>query len=653
MAALLIGLLHLLAACGGSPAPLRTGRVPVILISVDTLRSDRLPAYGYDAVETPHLDRLAADSVLFERAYSHYPMTLPSHSSMLTGKLPPDHGVRDNRGYRLGDDVPTLASTLSEAGYATGGVVSSSVLRRQTGIGHGFEFYNDTVGGGHDENLRVFPQRPGARTIAIAEEWLDGLPPDEPFFLFLHLFEPHTPYDAPEPFRSRFADPYDAEVAYTDELVGGVLDDLVRRGLYDDALILFVSDHGEGLGDHGETEHGLLLYREALQVPLMIKLPGGARAGERVATPVGLIDLMPTVLDLLELPTGQLEGFALFGPEQPPADRPIYSETWFPRHQYGWSDLASAIEGELHYIRAPRPELFDLVADPAERDDLIGRREPPEDVEGWLAEVGAGIEATAEMSEEELEALAALGYIGGASDTDDREMLADPKDHVAEVEEMWSLIGRVGTSADAAEERRILELANGLGVRNEALYRTIAGNLLRAGRPGFALEVMAPYRNTDDTATRLLIGKALSEVGEIQPALREFEAVLERNPDDADAHLGMGIALLTVDRPGMARPHLERAVELDATLADGWNALGVVLARSGNPAAAEPLWKRAVQLDPTLSDTWFNLALLHHQMGRIDEAIDDLQHHVELVNGPERQRAEAMLRELRASSGSR
>ena len=646
----------LAVACGrdaAPPAPVHAGRVDVIVISIDTLRSDHLPAYGYRGVETPHLDRFAADAVLFERAYSHYPMTLPSHASLLTGRLPPGHGVRDNRGFALAEAPPTLSETLAGAGYRTAGFVSTAVLRRQTGIGRGFATYDDTVQGGVRESLRIFPQRDGARTIEAAERWLDSRGAGAPFLLFLHLYEPHTPYEAPEPHRSRWPLPYDAEIARVDELLGGFFERLAAAGLYDPSLIVLLSDHGEGLGDHGETEHGLLLYREALQVPLLIKLPGRARAGERVRVEVGLVDVMPTVLDLLGVPAPDgLDGRALFDGRSPDDVRPIYSETLFPRHQYGFAELRSMIANGRHYIDGPRPELYDLDRDPAERSDRIELDGAPQELVSRLAQIGAGASALAEISREEAESLAALGYIGGAP-TGSADGLANPKDHVAEVEELWSLLARVGRDEDTAAETRVLELMAGLGLRNEALARTVAENLLRAGRPGASLALLEGYADSRDPSTRVLRAKSMAEVGRLPAAMQLLAELLREAPDSAAAHAGLGIALLSADRPADARAHLERAVELDPAQSEAWNGLGVALARAGEIERAETAWRRAVELDPELADTWFNLAVLHRRMGRPDQAAEDLRQYVALARGADRERALGLLRQLEREGSPR
>src|SRR6476469_2773084 len=286
--ALLIALVA--AGCNRSSAD-RFSNAPVILFSIDTLRADHLSSYGAKLVETPAIDRLAADGIVYENAYSHVPLTFPSHVTMLTGLLPFDNGVRSNIGYTLDPNAhATLPRLLAAHGYATGGAVSAYVLRGETGLASIFDFYDDSMEVWESATLGAL-QRHGDETVRVAENWLDGVH-DKPFFLFLHLFEPHSPYEPVEPFRSKYTNPYDGEIATADAIVGRFLADLDRRGLYDKALIILAGDHGEGLGDHGESEHGVLLYREVLHVPLIVKLPGGKLARRRVAAPAQLIDIL-------------------------------------------------------------------------------------------------------------------------------------------------------------------------------------------------------------------------------------------------------------------------------------------------------------------------------------------------------------------------
>ncbi|MGH9423279.1 MAG: sulfatase, partial [Thermoanaerobaculia bacterium] len=258
----------LTASCGRQSVGSPSSTMPVILISIDTLRSDHLPAYGYKGVATPNIDALRADGILYERAYSHVPLTLPSHVSILTGMLPADSGIRDNIGNRLSPSIPTIADLLKKNGYATGAAVSAFVLRHETGVNHGFDFFDDSTRPAAGGEVLGRIQRSGGETLQAARRWLDTQG-ERPFFFFIHFYDPHTPYEPPEPFFSKYPNHYDGEIAYTDSIVGDLIDDLKKKGVYDKALIILLSDHGEGLNEHGEEEHGLFLYREEIQVPLI------------------------------------------------------------------------------------------------------------------------------------------------------------------------------------------------------------------------------------------------------------------------------------------------------------------------------------------------------------------------------------------------
>ena len=325
-----------LAGCNRSgdaarDTPLFRG-APVILISIDTLRADHLPAYGYEGVRTPHIDALRADGILFRNAYAHVPLTLPSHASLMTGTLPAENGVRDNLGYRLAPrDGATLPQALRANGYATGAAVSAYVLRGETGMRALFDSYDDGIAFQAGTELGAI-QRPGAATAAIASRWI-AQQGTKPFFYFLHLFEPHTPYAPPEPFRSAAASAYDGEIAHTDSILGTFFDSLKASGVYDRAIIVLLSDHGEGLGDHGEAEHGIFVYREALHVPLIVKLPKSHGGGGTVEDPVGLTDIFPTVMSLTGLqPPAKLAGVPLLGPlAKPQPGRRIFGESIYAR----------------------------------------------------------------------------------------------------------------------------------------------------------------------------------------------------------------------------------------------------------------------------------------------------------------------------------
>jgi choline-sulfatase len=369
----LVALGATLAAVGGWRYARASAPVPgpIILISIDTLRADHLPAYGYRNVTTPAIDALARDGIVFERAYGHAVQTLPAHVALLSGRLPFDTGVRDDGG-RLKSGERPLAQMLRDRGYATGGIVSSGMLRHETGIAQGFNFFDDAMPAAAAELTADQLRRDGAESEAIAERWLSAVGSTR-LFLFLHLHEPHAPYAPPERFGSLA--PYDGAIAYADEILGRLVRYLKASQLYDQSTIVLVSDHGEGLGDHGEQGHGLFVYDEAIHVPLIIKQAGGADAGRRVTDLVQLADIVPTVLDLVKAPVpGNLRGRSLKdlsdGTGTRPPDQTVYAETSYGRSRFGWSALQSLTDGRRQYIRAPREELYDFEHDPRQRENI-------------------------------------------------------------------------------------------------------------------------------------------------------------------------------------------------------------------------------------------------------------------------------------------
>jgi len=407
---------------------------PIIVVSIDTLRADHLPAYGYANVKTPGIDALAADGVVFERAYSHAPQTLPAHAALLSGQLPFESGVRDNVGFTVKPGERLLPQMLRERGFTTGGIVSAFVLRKETGISQGFDFFDGEMPPASPELSIGQVQRDGAQSEQIAEHWLDSIGTARAF-LFLHLYEPHKPYAPPDRFAAYT--PYDGEIAYADEIVGRLVKYLKSHQLYDRSTIVLLSDHGEGLGDHGEQEHGLFVYDEAIHVPLIIKQESNAGAGRRIKDLVQHIDLVPTILDLVKAPkVGSLRGRSLkpvlegTGTLQPPS---IYSEALYGRYHFGWSELTAITDERYRYIKAPREELYDLTADPGERTKLAAQRpQPRQALRSALDRVAAAAEIPppSEVSADARERLQSLGYVGAQATASPAaaDTLADPKD---------------------------------------------------------------------------------------------------------------------------------------------------------------------------------------------------------------------------------
>jgi choline-sulfatase len=598
---------------------------PIILISVDTLRSDRLPAYGYGGVETPAIDRFRRDGILFERAYTHVPLTLPAHTSLLTGLLPPTHGVRDNLGYTVdAARTPLLQQTLKEEGYATGAGVSALVLRRSTGIGAGFEFFDDDIEFTTGIGIQSF-QRPGTQTLDVVRPWLRSVA-DEPFFLFFHIFEPHTPYEPPPQHASRYPSPYDGEVAAADDVIGDLLDELRGLDVYERALIVFLSDHGESLGEHGEDEHGIFLYRSALQVPLIMKLPQGQRAGQTADYPVQLIDVYPTLVSALGLPPrGNLQGTSLFAQPRPePSENPIYAETFFPRLHFGWSDLAALIVDRHHFIDAPQPELFDLLQDPDELVNLVNS-EPALETEfrTTLGQYDRRLEGPRDTDPEIERQLEAWGYVGRASTTDD-DVLPDPKTRIhslAQIRDAYRLFAEGDLAASVTAYRQIVEE----NPRIETAWEYLALAQLGLGRPD---EAIATYQRAVEEipqAGRLCLKTAmlLHHEGRLEEAFVYANLAI---PYDAPA------AHVLLAQIAFGQGDLESAeIEAREALSSGdrrpgaWLILADVFNARGNPHEAIALLSDGLDQGVGDESVHAKLAITYVWIGEFDKAEEVLR----------------------------
>jgi arylsulfatase A-like enzyme/predicted Zn-dependent protease len=653
--ALVLFMLLLLSACSGAEKRSENfPDAPVIIISIDTLRADRLPAYGYQGVETPALDALRTDGVLFTNAYAQVPLTLPSHAGIFTGLLPTEHGVRNNIGYRLdGAKHPTIASTLKNHGYATGGAISAYVLRSATGIAEGFDFYDDAIAarpGAAQGSL----QRVGGETSRILRQWIDGVKA-KPFFAFLHIFEPHAPYSPPQPFALRYADAYDGEIAASDAIVGEFIAGLKEQGLYDRSLIVLLSDHGEGLGQHGEPEHGVFVYREAIHVPLIVKLPGRARAGEVVDRPVALSDVAPTILELTG--TKAPGGLSLFAKTD--IRRPIYSESYYGRIHLGWSELRSLIDGKHHYIEAPRPELYDLTADPRETNNILSdQRRTYAQMRNELAAIPASFGGPENVSAEERARLAALGYLGSSAG-ETTGALPDPKDRIGEIAAMidatrlvtsnrvedglaalraiveknprladaWTQMGqtleREGRHQEAAETyRKAIELNPGLA---SEFALSLSSTLLHLDRYDEAEAHARLAESANPGRMHLLLGRIALERRDFDRAEREARLAMSDSSQQAAATIVVAQALVHRGRLGEALAMMDalqrEAASKNLGPVESLELVrGDVLARMNRADEAVAAFSREIEAFPDNRQAYANLALVHLLLGRRNEA---------------------------------
>ncbi|MGO9109039.1 MAG: sulfatase-like hydrolase/transferase [Thermoguttaceae bacterium] len=645
------------AEAAGPPAHI--GAVPnVLLVSIDTCRADRLSCYGYKRPTTPNIDAVARDGAMFKTAMTPVPLTTPAHSSMLTGMYPPTHGVHLNTCDRLADSNVTLAKLLREAGYQTAAFVAAFPLDSRFGLNQGF----DTYDGQFTEEAKkvIFSHRAGEKVNRPALAWLDDHA-KKPFFLFLHYYDAHHPYDPHPPHTSAYTDdPYAGEIAYVDNCIGQVLDRLRELGAYDNTLVIITADHGESLDEHGEADHGFFIYQCTLHVPLVIRMPH-CRKGIQVDGNVSLVDIVPTVLDLLGLKAPELvEGVslraALEGGPAPQGQRAIYGESLYAG-TFGCSPLHSIIEGPWKYILAPRAELYDLTQDPGERTNLVGKQpQLAQGLRGRLEAMVKKLETAALprgpsiVDPEAVKRLKSLGYVSGgvplpASAVDiTRE---DPKDFLptymrlrqtkdqfyyahrneeAKQELMKISAGRPGLilphellASIALDERRPAD-----AVEQYAKIVAMLGELKDPSKPLFGAK-------EDLANAHFGLGLALSQAGKLPEAIAHYRKAVEIKPDFADAHLNLGVALASRGEFDEAITHYQKALEIKPDHVEAHYNLGYALAGRGQVDEAIAHYRRAVEIKPDEADAHINLGLALANSGQVDEAITHYRKALEIA----------------------
>jgi arylsulfatase A-like enzyme/Tfp pilus assembly protein PilF len=660
----------------------------VLLITIDTLRADALGSYGGPA-STPALDRLASEGVRFDFAHAHAVVTLPSHASILTGRYPFEHGLRDNSGYRLPAGFRTAATVLKQGGYATAAFVAGFPLHSRFGLNQGFDVYDDRFGDTRAPADFDMPERPASAVVPLARAWIaeqsggtgrtGGMggtaspqprvpSPDGPWFVWLHLFDPHTPYRPPPPFDATYANrPYYGEVAAVDAALAPLLDDL--RSSPRPTLVIVTADHGEALGDHGEQSHGLFAYESTLRVPLIVAEvnppdgPGfGAREGgprdSRHAGPAGEVsvvaarhvDILPTILDAVGQPLpSELPGRSLLPAAERAArtPRPSYFEAMSGMLNRGWAPLSGIVLDREKFIDLPIPERYDLATDPAEATNLAGRT-PAQD--RTLAASLAAFKAPAPgqrmvESPDAAARLRSLGYLSGSAPAKSRYTTEDDPKHLVELDrtihDAVAAFG-AGRSADAVRlyqgviERRpdmaiayrhlafvearrgnmaaaieVLQQAIAKGVTDIRLIAQLGETLVDAGRLAQGIQLLEPLVRQPNVDPQVLnaLGIAYATARRHDDARRVFERVLTVDPGSPVPLENLG--MLAVERGDLttARTRFEEAIAVDPRSSRAYAGVGLVALRQGSRAAAIEAWTRAVQLEPRNFDALYNLAV--------------------------------------------
>ena len=623
---------HALACDGGAPP-----RWNVLLVTLDTTRADHLGCYGDAGAHTPNFDALAEEGVRFEHAWTSAPITAPAHATLLTGRYPVGHGVRDNGLFSLPEAEETLAERLAARGWATSAAVGAFPLAARFGFAQGFDRFDDRVGarfGTSPAGARLFfDERPAGAVNEAALGWL-AEHGSEPFFLWLHYYDPHQPLTPPAPWNQLFAaNPYAGEIAYADESFGTVVDALRDRGAWERTLVVVTSDHGEGLGEHGEATHSLLLYEGTLRVPLIVRVPGGS-AGLVVREPVGTVDVLPTVLELLGMPVPEgLHGRSLAetlrtGP--PPTRRGLYAETLSPRLAHRWGELRAWREGDAKYIHGPRPELYDLAADPRELAPLRADASALHaKLEGFLAREAAAPAQPGAIDAETRRRLEALGYAeagaAGAPEIVDtlRTGGVAPQDRARDVSAL-SLAKALLFGGEFAAAESVLDRLVRDDPENPRYRELRAGARLERGAFEGALAdleiVRAAARSSDQTAALLLRLAAIEHArGERDRALDRVRESAVLAPSAAAERLRAQLALEAGDAAEL-RAALERALELEPESAPARILLAVELDRAGEPAAAEAEFARALADQPYDSRAHYNHGVFLLGRERLPEA---------------------------------
>jgi arylsulfatase A-like enzyme/Tfp pilus assembly protein PilF len=605
----------------------------VLLITIDTLRADRLGCYGYSEIQTPNIDALAKSGVLFKDATAHVPLTLPAHTSIMTGNFPPYHGVHDNGGFYVSKSQTTMAELFKQNGFSTAAFVGAYVLDSMWGIDQGFDTYFDNFDVNKAERVSLGEVQRGADEVYTNSiQWLDGHR-KEKFFLWVHFYDPHTPYEPPKQYADLYRNrPYVGEIAYTDSVVGKLLNYFDQHKLRDKTIILLTGDHGESLGEHKEATHAFFIYDATLHVPMILSVPGRTLREKRVLQQARSVDIAPTLLQLSGIGVPEsVQGRSLLHLilDSPGFVAPSFAECRFPEYHFGWSRLLSLRDGNYKYIDAPEPELYDLNKDPKELTNIYkDKKEIAERMRVQLNKIdnvkteGSTMQPGA-IDNETHEKLAALGYVGAfetPSNTDPSK-LGDPKKKIDLFNTMTAarMDSLDGKSDEAiAKFQRIVTIDPGI----VDAHFMLGNEYFRASRYE---EAKAAFKKAlelkpDYEFAMINLANTYRKMGQPDAALAGYEYFLEKNPKNTHILAQIGEIYLTKKDPDKAMSYLRRALDVDPETSWVYNSIGVAYLQKKQQKDAEDSFLKALQLNPKINMAHFNLAQLYESQGKTEQA---------------------------------
>lgn len=618
-----------------------TQKVPpfnVLFISIDTLRADHLGCFGSSIVKTPNIDQLAKEGALFSKCYTPVPVTLPSHLSMMTGLFPLSHGVRNNGTFLAPPELETLAESFKARGCQTAAFIGSFVLDSRFGLDQGFDYYDDYLSKDQSQPLLLYNERKAEAVVSSAQSWLKEHG-QNPFFLWLHCFDPHAPYDPPEPFTTNYREnPYSGEIAYVDQELGKLFATLKEMNLWDKTLIVFTADHGEGLGEHGEKTHAIFIYDSTLRVPLILHYPALLPQNVEITQEVSIIDIYPTLIELAgSKDHGLHQGKSLLGlcrGQDKPLRSQFMCETYYPLYNHGWSPLEGLRTPEWIYIQAPRPELFNRLEDPQQMNNLYSSQ--PEVAENLKKElenfkihltIGQTQSKKVNIDQDTAQRLRSLGYVATVSSAPKQDsnftLYPDPKDMITTLDFLNTATYYYGQGniEKAVEQFKTVLTIN----PNDVFAHFVLGYIYdQQGKTDLAILEFNETLRLDPLYVSAYndLGTVYNRLGQYDKAIENFEKALELNPEYSEAVENIGVVYFALKEYDKALGYFEKSLTMNPKNHKAYNNIGSVYLAKGNYPKAKELIEKAQELSPDYADAYNNLGSVYIHLGDFDKAID-------------------------------